>query len=650
MMDSKVMRHAHTLTRKFALLVLVVAGLSLGFAAHAQVILVTDTGASSGSSCTLAQAINAANSANGVTIASVGSVTPAGNCTGAASGTNIITFSNRPAITLTAADNYWYGPNALPPIASPIIIGPTIIGGTGATLVALHVGDPAPATGNAFRFFYVSGGMELSAGSLTLFDMTLQGGYAKGGDSGNGGGGAGMGGAIFNQGSLTMRNVSLIGNTAQGGNIVSSLGSGGGGMGQDGGVNGGGGFGGILGGSYGGNGSQLIPSSGGGGGFVLGANGGFNGMNGAPGGGKGRLGGAGSDGGNGTGGAAGDGGGGGGYGGGSAGSGSAGGNFGFGGGSGDFAGGGGGVGGGGGSGSIIGFGGGGGGFGGGGGAISGSNVSSASGGFGGGGGSGSSSVGGGGFGGGSDQAAHATGGAGMGGAIFNHTGTVSMLNVTASRNAANGGVSNDPSQNGSGLGAVLFNLNGSVTIDFSTLAGNSLAHSNGQSDNLGPADGTVYSLAYGNDIKTGLASTASLIIHNSIVRGTHGGLGDDVVANVVAGNQSNTSNLVYSGKNFMQQSYTVAGVTQSGTLPSSSDPLLGSLSRYRDSPNPLPVLPIGSNSPVYNTASSCLEADGTTTLAYDARGVTRPQDGKCDVGAFEFDGDYIFANGFDATL
>lgn len=112
------------------------------------------------------------------------------------------------AVTLTTVDNYWYGPNALPPVASEM----TIVGfGRVTTIKAVHVGDPAPLTANAFRFFYVSGGLsgEIANGSavpalgkLTLRNLVLQGGYAKGGDAGTGGGGAGMGGAIFNQGEL----------------------------------------------------------------------------------------------------------------------------------------------------------------------------------------------------------------------------------------------------------------------------------------------------------------------------------------------------------------------------------------------------------------------------------------------------------------
>jgi hypothetical protein len=243
----------------------------------------------------------------------------------------------------------------------------------------------------------------------------------------------------------------------------------------------------------------------------------------------------------------------------------------------------------------------------------------------------------------------------MGGAIFNHVGSVSLLNVTATGNAANGGTGAalcSPACNGSGLGAVLFNLNGTVIIDFSTLAGNFISNSNGRADNSGPADGTVYSLAFGNKIEGGSASSATLTIHNSIIHATHAdaGLGDDVVANVVNGTNTNTSSLLYAGKNFVQQSYTAVGVIQSGSSPSSVDPLVGALSIYRSSPLTLPVLPIGSSSPAYNAASSCLEVDGSTSLNSDARAAARPYGAQCDVGAYEFDGDYIFADGAEGKL
>ncbi len=633
-------------------------GLLLAFACSAVVqaaILVGDNGPPNASTCTLAQAINAANLANLLVPSSYGSSTPAGNCSGAISGANTIVVTI-PTVTLTTVDNFWYGPNALPPIASTILIfNPSQV----TTIRAVHTGDPTPATADAFRLFYVSGGLELPAGHLTIWNAVLLGGYAKGGDSAHGGGGAGMGGAIFNQGILDLEYVSLLGNVAQGGPTGSfiTFPSSGGGMGQDATDLVGGGFGGGLGGTFGGSGGSGVDTggSGGGGGFGgaagNGANGNASGTGGA-GGGLGALGGAGGfysmNASFAFGGPGGDGGGGGGLGGsgtgGAFGSGAA----------GQYVGGGGGVGGGGTSGSACG---GGGGFGGGGGSGAGR------GGFGGGGGGvtfpecsdGIGGFGGGNGGAGLDGHVSGGGGAGMGGAIFNHAGTTHLVNVTATGNSARGGaasaVGTPPGTNGSGLGAVLFNLSGTVTIDFSTLAGNTLVSSNGT---VSSEDGTVYSLAYGNVIQTGLAASASLTINNSIVYSTQAdavGNTNDIVVNFINGNQTNSASLKYVGANIVHNVLT--GVTPIGTTPSTSDPLLGSLSLYFGLPgntNPTPVLPIGSNSPAYNAAPTCLEADGLTTVSLDGRVAARPYLVKCDVGAYEFDGDYIFANGVEAKL
>src|SRR5260370_28937400 len=77
-------------------------------------------------------------------------------------------------------DNNWYGPNGLPAIDNDITIN-----GQGATI---ERADGAPN----FRLFYVSGGSggvgdntnTLPQGILTLNDLTLEGGVAKGGDGG----------------------------------------------------------------------------------------------------------------------------------------------------------------------------------------------------------------------------------------------------------------------------------------------------------------------------------------------------------------------------------------------------------------------------------------------------------------------------------
>jgi hypothetical protein len=119
--------------------------------------------------------------------------------------------------TLTAPDNGVDGWNGLPDINHGVTIY-----GRNATIRR----DPAAPP---FRFFHVSGagnpGIPVNpsnAGALFLNDLTLTGGLARGGKGGDsqlpGGGGAGMGGAIFNNGGVVvLTHCKLIGNRAEGG-------------------------------------------------------------------------------------------------------------------------------------------------------------------------------------------------------------------------------------------------------------------------------------------------------------------------------------------------------------------------------------------------------------------------------------------------
>src|SRR4051794_16729820 len=168
----------------------------------------------------------------------VGAITQANT----AGGSNVVRLGHGCVYTLTAADNRWYGPNGLPPIASDVTIE-----GNGATIAR----SEAQAT-PSFRLLFVGanplrgetlGYASPGAGALTLRDVTLTRGLAKGGGAGGGGGGgAGMGGAIFSQGSVTIENSTLTANSAQGG-AASSGNTGGGGIGTDATSSAGGGFG-----------------------------------------------------------------------------------------------------------------------------------------------------------------------------------------------------------------------------------------------------------------------------------------------------------------------------------------------------------------------------------------------------------------------
>ena len=520
----------------------------------------------------------------------------------------------------TTADNNWYGPDALPPVAAATIT----IQGNGSTL---ERESTALDTADALRFFYVSGGLELPTGSLTLDNLTLTGGLAKGGNSELGGGGLGAGGAIFNQGALVLDGVTLDANQAIGGSsgVNSVASAGGGGMGQDGSDYNGGGFGGSFPtGDYGGaGGSPSRGTGGGGGGFLVNSSNGASGRSGA-GGGLGGLGGAGTVG------PGGDGGGGGNS---SDGTGTAGGGFGSGGqaSAGSSGGGGGGVGGGGGT-----YGGGG--FGGGGGF-------DANGGFGG----GAGDTGTGGFGGGGSGG----GGGGMGGAIFSMYGSVTVINSTLTNNTAQGGAGGSTYDidtagggGGSGLGGAIFNLDGTVSLTFATIADNSVGGGNGGSggggfDGGNGANGSVdggaiYNLAYGNNVYTGGPVTASVTLIDSILSGTSGGTNDLVSQEVDGANANNTGNtasvtatgpnIVVASNNAGQGTLGTSTLSLTGLVPAtdSNVGLATTLTPNSGYPATLNLLP----------GSSAIGAgesiDGVTI---DERGATRPD--SPDLGAFE---------------
>ncbi|MBD2512416.1 hypothetical protein H6G91_35270 [Nostoc muscorum FACHB-395] len=159
----------------------------------------------------------------------------------------------------------------------------------------------------------------IKSGNVKFYDLTITNSTAKGGDSGQGGGGAGMGGGMFIYGGdVSLSNVTFSNNRAQGGSRLNEVsGRAGGGMFGDGGKNisGGTGGGGLFGsspgrdGGYGGNGNyggyggkaKFDPESNGGkGGFGGGGGGGYRGGFGGFGGGGGygyRFGGSGGYGG-----------------------------------------------------------------------------------------------------------------------------------------------------------------------------------------------------------------------------------------------------------------------------------------------------------------------------------------------------------------
>jgi hypothetical protein len=364
------------------------------------------------------------------------------------------------------AEDFTYGPAAFVISSDVTIEGPPV------TIRPSYAARPSDYEQiQTYRAFSV-----LTTGHLTLDGIIVAGFHFAGGDGGGGGsagggGGAGMGGAIFNAGTLTIRNSELESNSAVGGGQ-------GGGIGQPGGGGGGGGLGGDGGGGpfayagtegAGGGGGGGIAASGEGGvvfGPPLGGDGGAGtagggmdgGDNASVSGGSGFSGGGGGAGTNGQG-RAGDGG------------------------DGGFGGGGGGGGGGPYVAAELASDGGNGGFGGGGGGAGGVRYNTTgiggNGGFGGGAGAGGGHSG---FGGGTTTLVYniqsSSSGAGMGGGIFNYSGTVDIENSKVNGNGAIGGQAHvgqiyfSGPGTGSALGGAIFNYLGAVNLRDSLFDGN----------------------------------------------------------------------------------------------------------------------------------------------------------------------------------
>jgi hypothetical protein len=128
------------------------------------------------------------------------------NAANKAGGSNTITLAANTTFDLTAVNNTTNGTNGL-----PVIYGGggnkgagadnLTINGLGSDIIQRNLAAPA------FRLFDVAQGA-----SLTLDNVTLQGGKAFGS------GAAADGGAIYNQGTLTLLNTIVQNNTAQGNN------------------------------------------------------------------------------------------------------------------------------------------------------------------------------------------------------------------------------------------------------------------------------------------------------------------------------------------------------------------------------------------------------------------------------------------------
>ena len=190
-----------------------------------------------------------------------------------------------------------------------------------------------------------------------------------------------------------------------------------------------------------------------------------------------------------------------------------------------------------------------------------------------------------------------TNGTGGGVAVFS-TGTVTISNSTIAGNTATG-----EAAMGGGMGTMMVN----VTVRNSTIAGNTAAATTGAA-----TGGNFY-----RETGPGMPQPGSLVLTDSIVSGgSLTGSGAKTGPNCSPGAVTGTS-----GRNI--DSGSSCGLASPSL--STTDPLLGPLG---DNGGPTDVAPITELSPALNAALAACPAT-------DQRGVTRPQGGGCDIGAFE---------------
>jgi hypothetical protein len=522
--------------------------------------------------------------------------------------------------------------NFMGPTGTPMVFSNIIVEANGARLVR-----PNPfreCSGTNFRAFAVGrasfagpDGPVSGTGSLTIRNASMRGFTARGGNGGTGGGGGlGAGGAIYVwAGHLTVEGSTFEDNGACGGHgttIVTSIGGGGGGLGGHGG--------------FGGSPGQFAGGGGGGGARGRGGDGGLDGD--CPG--SGCEGGGGGGGGSVSAGAAaptgigrgaggfrcgGDGG-----------------NSGAvfltndgdngceGGGGGGGAsrrhgalgllsgdGGNGGYGGGGGGGAYDGGDGGHGGFGGGGGAgtyfgtVSGGD--GGDGGFGAGGGAGQGGVlfggpGMAGTGGGNASEQHGGGGAGFGGAIFNHGGNVRIYNSTFTRNFVDRGLAGGAGAgDGFSRGGAIFSVSGSLKVVHATIYGNESRDPSG----VGPG---IFVYKPDGDSESPAGDASSIELRNTIVE--EGGC---IAVPTITGSARQGSGNLFAG-----------GSASGSNCPGEAetdDPQLGTL--QINPPGNTPTMALSATSPAIDAA------DTAHALEWDQRRAPRPA-GLEDIGAYEF--------------
>lgn len=229
------------------------------------------------------------------------------------------------------------------------------------------------------------------------------------------------------------------------------------------------------------------------------------------------------------------------------------------------------------------------------------------------------------------------GGAGLGGAVFldAFTGAVSVLNCTFASNIARGGDGGRGAGGGSGAGGSIFLRTGlPLSLRFSTLTGGAALGGNagtGGNGGRGGAGngGNVYQLG-GN-----LRMEHTIIDDGVLLAGSGSGT---LPGGTIAFPDLATSGVMSGGYNLVNVRGSTSGWVASD-LPDGTEPLLGPLDLHGGA--------VEGFQPLDGSPARDGGAPGTCSATEDQRGVPRPQQGACDIGALEFLRDDVFASGFE---
>jgi hypothetical protein len=232
---------------------------------------------------------------------------------------------------------------------------------------------------------------------------------------------------------------------------------------------------------------------------------------------------------------------------------------------------------------------------------------------------------------------NAAGTAGGGISVFTPTSLATITNSLIANNTAG-------TATGFGLGGGGLALERATTIVNSTITGNTAGNGT-----TGVAGGGIKTFA------NGASAPPYKIVNSSIVanavNGTSGSTGGNIAITGSAPDPAVTRNSIIAGGSstpagtenctalaIVSQGYNIedrnqCGLTQSGDQPN-TNPMLGTLAASPNAASTLALLP---GSPGINAGdpAGCTDAAGAA-LTVDERGIARPQAGRCDIGAFEF--------------